>query len=218
MPTTEVIVSLGNNVLALLGGGGVVLVAICGFLSKFMADRSIEKHKAALTAGLEDQKAALNQQIETYKAVLNTDLERVKSELSRESESYRLKLRKAEILFDRELQAVSEFGVLYRHIWPKYSRPEMDWDDACDDVAQRFDAIEKQLEGYLTKHAPVLTVGVREKLRSCATHASHNKFAAYGEPEEQTSAEAQSAAGRLLTELGEVEKELFDLVKNEVRA
>ena len=30
MPTTEVVVSFGASVLALLGGGGVVLVAICG--------------------------------------------------------------------------------------------------------------------------------------------------------------------------------------------
>jgi hypothetical protein len=218
MPASEVVVSFGTSVIALLGGGGVVLIAICGFLSKFVADRSIEKHKAALNKGLEDQKAALNQQLEGYKAALNTELERVKSDLSREAESYKLKVRKAEILFDRELQAVSEFGVLYRKIWPEYSRPDMEWEDACDVVAGNFPNIEKHLEDFLTKHAPVLTSDLREKLRQCTNYAATNKFGAYEMPEDQASATAQVAAGKLLDELKEVENGLFELVKNEVRA
>lgn len=195
MPASEIVVSFGSSVIALLGGGGVVLVAICGFVSKFVADRTIEGHKAAL----------------------NTELERVKSELAKESESHKLTLRKAELLFDRELQAVSDFGVLYRQIVPEYSRPDMEWEDACDIVAGRFVAIEKQLEDYLTKHAPVLTEALREKLRRCVTYASHNKFGAYETPEDQASATAQAAADKLLDELKKVENGLFDLVKNEAR-
>jgi uncharacterized membrane protein YgaE (UPF0421/DUF939 family) len=218
MQTTELVVSFGYSVLALLGGGGAVLVGVCAFLSKYMADRSIEKHKAELNAGIENQKAALNQQIEGYKAELNTQLERVKSELTRESEVYRLKLRKAEILFDRELQAVSDFGVLYRRIRPEYSRPDMEWEDACDAVAERFSTIEDQLEEYVTTYGAVLTEELREILRRCTTYASHNKFGAYEMPEDQASYQARKAAGQLLDELANVEKALFELVKNEARA
>ncbi|MER9677028.1 hypothetical protein [Mesorhizobium sp. M0208] len=195
MPTSEVVVSFGSSVVALLGGGGVVLVAICAFISQFITDRTIEGHKATL----------------------NAELERLKNELAKESELHKLKLRKAEILFDRELEAVAEFGTLYRRITPRYSHPDMDWDDACADVASRFSTIEEQLENYLTKHAPVLSEALREKLRHCKTTASHNKFMEYEMPEDQATSTTKAEAGRLLEELQNVESGLFALVRNETR-
>ncbi len=195
MPTSEIVVSFGSSVVALFGGGGVVLVAICAFISKFIADRTIEGHKAAL----------------------NAELERLKNELAKESELHKLKLRKAEILFDRELEAVAEFGTLYRQIMPRYSHPDMGWDDACDDVASRFTTIEEQLENYLTKHAPVLTEALREKLHHCKTTASHNKFTEYEMPQDQAAATIKAAAGELLEELKNAESGLFALVRNETR-
>ncbi len=195
LPTSEIVVNFGSSVVALLGGGGVVLVGICAFLSKFIADRTVESHKATL----------------------NEELERLKNELAKESEFHKLKLRKAEILFDRELEAVAEFSTLYRQIMPRYSHPDMDWDDACDNVAARFSTIEEQLENYLTKHAPVLTEALREKLRQCKTTASHNKFTEYEMPEDQATATSKAAAGRLLEELVHIESGLFALVRNETR-
>jgi hypothetical protein len=195
MPTSEIVIAFGASVIALLGGGGVVLVAVCAYVSKFIADRTIEGHKAALTA----------------------ELERLKSELARESEMHKLKIKRAEILFDRELEAVAEFGALYRQITPKYSHPDMDWDDARDNVASRFPTIEDQLENYLAKHAPVLTEGLREKLRLCKTTASHNKFTAYEMDGGQALATEREAAGKLLDELNKVESGLFALVRNETR-
>ena len=195
MPTTEVVVSLGSSVIGLLGGGSVVLVAVCAFVSKFVADRTIEGHKAALAI----------------------ELERVKNELAKETEAHKLKLRKAELLFDRELNATSEFSTLYRRIRPDYSRPDMDWDDACGMVAGNFHSIEKDLEGYLTKHGSVLTAGIRAKLKEGVTFASHNKFGAYEMPEDQADAAGKTAAGKLLDSLEVVEAELFQLVRNETR-
>lgn len=73
MPTSEVVVSFGTSVITLLGGGGAVLVAICAFISKYIADRTIEKHKSSL----------------------NKEMERIKSELAKESDLHKLKIRKA---------------------------------------------------------------------------------------------------------------------------
>jgi hypothetical protein len=195
MQTSQIVVSVGASVLTLFGGGGVVLIAICGFLSKFVADRTIEGHRAAL----------------------NIELERVKNELAKETEGHRLKLKKAEILFARELDATSEFSALYRKIRPDYSRPDMEWDDACTIVAGRFPSIEQDIEAYLTKHGPVLTETVRTDLKKCVTYASHNKFGAYEMPEEQADAAAGTAAGKLLNLLESVEVQLFKLVRNEAR-
>ncbi|MCH4554384.1 hypothetical protein, partial [Aestuariibaculum lutulentum] len=83
--------------------------------------------------------------------------------------------------------------------------PDMGWDDACDDVASRFTTIEEQLENYLTKHAPVLTEALREKLHHCKTTASHNKFTEYEMPQDQAAATIKAAAGELLEELKNAE-------------
>ena len=181
--------------IALLGGGSVILVALCAFIAKLVSDSTIEG----------------------FKATLNAELERLKNELAKESDLHRLKLRKAEILFDRELDAVAEFSTLYSKILPTYSHPDMDWDDACNDVASRFSTIENQLENYLTKHAPVLTEALREKLRSCTIKASHNKFSGYDMPEDQATATAKAEAGKLLDELRIVQTDLFAMVRNETR-
>ncbi|MER9524155.1 hypothetical protein NKI96_11275 [Mesorhizobium sp. M0292] len=181
--------------IALLGGGSFVLIAVCAYIAKLVADHSIEGHKGAL----------------------NTELERLKNELAKESDLHKLKLRKAEILFDRELVAVVDFGKLYRQIAPSYSHPDMDWDDACTDVANRFSTIEKQLDNYLTNHAPVLTEELREKLGRCATIASHNKFAGDEMPGAQAAATTKAEAAKLLDELQVVQNGLFAMVKNETR-
>lgn len=119
MATSEIIVSFGSSVIALLGGGGFVLVSICAFLSKYMADRTIEGHKTAL----------------------NMEMERLKNELAKESDLHKLKIRKAEILFEREMQAMADFSALSRKVRPLYSHPNMEWDDACAEVSSRFHEI-----------------------------------------------------------------------------
>jgi hypothetical protein len=206
MPDSHVVISLGNSVLGLFGGASVVLVTVCGFISKLVADQSIAKHKSNLDEHLENRKSELN-----------TALERVKTSLTQETEGYKLKLRKAEILFERELNAAAEFSDIFRNIYPTYSRPDMDWDDACNDVASKFSGIEQMVQDYLTKHAPVLTDKIRDNIGSCIALASENKFGSYEMPEDQASAAERVAAGKLLDGMKNVQAELFALVKNETR-
>jgi hypothetical protein len=188
----QLVVDVGSGLLALLGGGSIVLVAVCAYVSKIVADRSIEKHKATLSR----------------------ELERLKGELAKETETHKLRLKKAEILFDRELEATSDFSVLYRRILPSYSRPDMEWEDACSIVAGRFASIENDLTAYMTRHGPVVTSALRDKVTHCITLAAHNKFAIHDVPEVDLANERR-AAGELLDTMRDIEEGLFRMVREE---
>src|SRR5208283_75917 len=108
-----------------------------------------------------------NRTIEGRKAELNQELERIKAELSRETETHKLKLKKLELIFNKELDAASEFMKTHREIRPSYSHPDMDWDDASMDVLQRLDKIEIDLISFLVKYGAVITKSAREQLYEC---------------------------------------------------
>jgi hypothetical protein len=90
LPTSEVLLSLGDSIVALFSGGSALVAGLRAYVSKIIADRSIET-----------QEAALNQLLERYKAGLSEALKRVRSDLFRKIKIYKSKLRKAEILFNR---------------------------------------------------------------------------------------------------------------------
>ena len=121
--------------IALLGGLSVISGAVGGFVAKFFADRSIEHHKAAL----------------------GQETERLKGELAKETETHKLKLKRQEILFEKELDAAADFSALYRQIEPRFRHPDMDWDEALEDVVKSFTNTEARLRQFIAKHAPVLS-------------------------------------------------------------
>jgi Tfp pilus assembly protein FimV len=147
MQETHVLVELGQTVLLLFGGGGVVLVAVCGFFAKFIADRTIERRKAELSQ----------------------ETERLKAELAIETETHRLKLKKMEILTNKEIEAAGEFISLHRNIRPSYSYPDMDWAEALEEVATEFGKIERLLGDLLVSYGAVIETTARQDLVECTT-------------------------------------------------
>jgi hypothetical protein len=185
MQETHVLVELGQEVLLLFGGAGVVLTAFCVFLSNYVANRTIEGRKAEL----------------------NQELERIKAELSKETETHKLKLKKLELLFNKELDAAGDFLKAYREIRPSYSDPDMDRDDVCSDVVHRLDKIETDLNSFVVKHGAVITTSAREQLYECILLASNYKFGMVEEG--QLFDEAKNKAGELLEKLGTIEEQLI---------
>ncbi len=98
--------------LVFLGGGAVVIGGLAGYVAKIIADRTIEGRKAELT-----------KQVEEKKAELAMEVERLKGELAKDTETHKLKLRKAEGLFGKEIDAASNFVVLRQQIYPQHSHP-----------------------------------------------------------------------------------------------
>jgi hypothetical protein len=184
MPWADILDSLWKAIVV-LGGGTVVIGAISAFVSKYFADRSIEGHKAQL----------------------NKEVERLKGELAKETETHKLKLKKQEMLFTKELDAAVQFFALHKHIRPSYSHPDMDWDEAVEEVARDFTDTEHRLKKFMTEHGPVLSERVRDDLEHCADLASNNKFASSGVGLGDMRV-AKEAAKEVLKRLKEIEEQL----------
>lgn len=126
-----------------------------------------------------------------------------KKKLDEEMESYKIKLKKSEFIFQKEFEAASELVALIRGFLPTYGHPQMDWYEACDEIAHNFNKIELRLGNYLLKHGAVLKDNVVDLISTCIAIAGENKF-------EITSPEvlkvANDAANNLYDKLKEAEK------------
>jgi hypothetical protein len=189
MQDTHTLFALAQSIFSFLGGG-VAATAVFAFVVHFFVNREIERQKAEL----------------------NKELERLKAELSKDAETYKLSLKKQELIFNKELDAAGDFMILHRQIKPAYSVPDMEWDDACADVARRLGAIETRLESFLARHGAIIITTARELLKDCILLASWYKFD--GIEEGQLFDQAKTKAGDLLTKLDTIETQLVAAVRS----
>lgn len=152
------VLGTGLKAVAALGGLSVVSAAIAKFVTDHASKKWLQEHKGELDKALEAHRASL----------------------SRETETHKLTLKRQELLFARELEAADAFMAVWRKLWPQYSHPEMDWHDACDDVAHRLGSVEAMLEDYLERHAVAIGASVRQKIEHARSQAASNKFFADG--------------------------------------
>jgi len=172
------------------GGGAVVTIAIAGFLSKFMADRSIEKHKASL----------------------GRETERLKGELAKETESHKLALKKQEMLYQKELDAASAFVALHRKVEPKYRYPDMEWEEAMDDVVDSFTDTESKLRKYIAEYGAALSIENRAQIDACMSLASNHQYAKH--EGESATKNAKVAAGDMLKQMKEIEQRFLSEIRS----
>lgn len=139
-------------------------------------------------------------------------VEKLKQEIQQEIESHKTRLRKSEFLFQKEFDAASEFMALRRSLIPRYWFPEMEWDDACEDFAHRFNKATKQLENFVGTHGAALDGGTLEKLSVAIGKADAGKF----EVKQNTvTSEGIKTAGEVLNELEQIENELHESVRSQ---
>lgn len=96
--------------------------------------------------------------------------------MNRNIESYKIKLKKSEVFFLRELDAASSFSSLFHLISPKFNHPDMEWHEACDSIAENFGRTEDKLGEFLSKHGAMLDDSEREILFDAAAEAAIGKF------------------------------------------
>lgn len=139
----------------------------------------------------------------------NRYVERLKHEIQQEIESYKTKLKKSEFLFQKEFEAASQFASLRRSLLPGYWFPDMDWYDACEAFARKFEEVEKELERYLATHGIALSQEALDCLSSAIALAASGKFEVSSD---EVPGEWIDAAGKVVKKLEEVEKKLRDAV------
>lgn len=177
-------------VLASLGGGAILVLAMSAWLGKVWATRFMEREKAEHTRTLEE----------------------LRSKFLRETESYRVQLKKSEFLFQKQFEAACAVVALKRRILPRHSHPFMEWHDACEQIAHSFEKIEMWLGDFLECHAAVLPKEVTSLIVSCIADVGTYKFEARSD---DVSYEAIEAAKQLYETLEKVEQNLISLVHDQ---
>lgn len=148
------LVEVGIKALAALGGVGVIAAGVARTVSNHASQRWLQDNQGKLATALE-----------THRAIL-----------AKETETHKLTLKREELMFNRELEAADAFMGVWRKVWPQYSHPDMDWHDACCDVADRLSAIESLLEDYLERHSVAISSEVREVIEQARSEAGSEKF------------------------------------------
>src|SRR5262249_35844754 len=121
-------------------------------------------------------------------------------------------LKKQELIFARELEAGAAFMKLHQEIFPKYSFPEMDWHDACVEVAHEFDSHSERLQGFLLAHGAIISKAARSKIARLQGRAGTDKCGEIHEGEAPK--DALDAAGKFLEGLSEVREQILDEIRS----
>ncbi len=153
MSQHEMIESIGKF-LGWAAAGGAGVIALLAWPVKIWVERSMEKVKAEHTKWLDEHK----------------------SQLTRDVESLKMKLAKSQFMFEKEYEALSALLTLQQELLPPHSHPDMNWYDACDEIARDFTDIERNIENYLIKHGAVLQKDIRDLLSEVIWLAGSNKF------------------------------------------
>ncbi|AVT75943.1 hypothetical protein RPPS3_18800 [Rhodopseudomonas palustris] len=194
----ESIVDWALRIAGVIGLFSLALAFLGKLISKYYADSMLEKRKAEL-----------QKELERHKAELGVETEKLKGELSKETESHKLRLKKQEILFLKKIEATTAFINLRQQIEPTYSHPEMEWDDACEEVARNMFQIENSIRDYLSVYGAVVTKDSRERIAKIKILASHNKFDSLETLDEPISEEASAAGGEIIEVLRHIEEDLI---------
>lgn len=188
------IIQVASVMLFSLGTGGAIVFALSSWLGKVWANRLM----AAETAKH------------------SQDLERLRQELTKSSDSYKVKLRKSELIFEKEFEAASELVALIQTFYPKFRHPDMDWSESCAEIAFDLDKIENSIKIFLSKHGAVLPTEVKRKLATCNGIASDNKFFPESAQEMSAPDYAIDAVDRIFKELWRTEEIMLEQVHSQV--
>jgi hypothetical protein len=187
---TKEVLEIAAIIVTSLGGGGAIVFALSNWLGKVWANRLMAREVAKHSG----------------------DLEALRSELVRSTESYKIKLKKSELIFQKEIEAASELVFAIREFLPTFRHPDMDWGDACDEIALDFEKIEKRLNVFLARNGVVIPDLVKDKIGKCIGIAGEGKFQINGM---EVSTEGNRMASELYDELWAAEKAILVHVRSQ---
>jgi hypothetical protein len=137
-----------------------------------------------------------------------------KAQLDLDLESYKVGLRKSEFWFEREFQAATELNAIYRGIFPRYAYPDMEYSEACNRIAGKFEEIEEQLASFLKIHGPVIPDDVTDSVLTGIDLVQEGKFQMHDGKFTNLGTEA---AGKLVDKLEEAYKSFNSTLKGQVK-
>ena len=184
------ILGVSGAILGSLGGGTLIIFGFSNWLGKIWANRLMEQEKA------EHARA----------------LEALRTQFTQETERYKIKLKKSEFIFEREFEAASEFIALLRSILPSLTHPDMDWLEACQEIASDFKRIEELLDAFMSKHGAVLSKEAKRLISNASGAAANGKFQVQGL---DVPSSASDLANSLFEDLASAEEALLEQVHSQ---
>jgi hypothetical protein len=100
----------------------------------------------------------------------------VEHNFSKKLENQKTSLKKSEVYFSLQLEALSKLRTLFRKLLPRRSHPDMDWYDACEDIAVGFSKHEDIMEQFLCRYEAVLPKEVASEVQSAISAARDGIF------------------------------------------
>jgi hypothetical protein len=144
-------------------------------------------------------------------------MELIRGRFSKGLETHKLNLRRAELLFEREVLAGSDFIALRVKIQPRYMPGNVESDScAIIEVAESLEPVEVLLRDFKIKHGIVLDDEIRSKLDESILDAEIGKFDAIQQRQRlgdesllHVSDKTIDRAATLLENLAEIEQALI---------
>ena len=178
-------------------GSSTALLAVLAFLAKSLLEKIIARDTKRYESEL--------------KASTDAAIERLRNDLLRSVESYKVQLKKSEFLFEREYAAALDLTSIVRSIMPRPNRPDMGWDDAMEEVVEKFEQTERRLDAFLRSSGPVLTIGERELLVAAIKTANDTRLHCTGDGDPA----AYQAADSMCIKIEELERRLIKRVRDQ---
>lgn len=142
-------------------------------LSKFLPSYMSEKAKNLAT---KEDIEEITKKVENIKKENQIELSKIQGTIDIKIEIERLKSKNTELYFQKQLEAMKELYKLRSKILPNYRMPDMEWDDACQDIANNFKEIEEDIENYTIEYFSVLSNDIINKLDNAKHSAAEGKF------------------------------------------
>ncbi len=111
------------------------------------------------------------------KTFLETTIrESVGNTYKKQLEDHKFLLKNSEKVFQYKLDASKSLYRILHKISPKQSTPEMDFHEACEEIASSFSNHENMLDDFLCEYQATLSPEILNKIRAAITACSNGKF------------------------------------------
>ena len=148
-----------------------------------------------------------NSRLEKLKKENEIEISKIKGSIDLKIELEKHKSKNTEIYFQKQLEAMKELYKLRSSILPNYRMPEMEWDDACQDIAHDFKEIEEKIENFTIEYFSVISKDIISKLDIAKNCAAEGKF------EDPSDLKSYQLADTLWNRIDEATKELKEHVE-----
>lgn len=133
----------------------------------------------------------------------------IEAKLNQYFEIHKQKLKNSELFFAKQFQASQDLYTLKSNMVPPYRFPDMEWDDALREMADKLGSTHAALREFLKSYFTVLSPEVLEKLEAAASIAEEGSLYGAGDDVREPGNQCADAVYRKV-------KEATSLLKAEV--